>query len=238
MHDTVNKDRDTFIRNVFSLSAPHIDLLSTAFSFGIANIWRRKLVALSEIKKSDRVLDVCTGTGKLVLSLTKKIGVNGSVTGIDFCSDALEIARKNVNSHTENITFILANAKRIPFPDSSFDSATVAFGMRNIPDTILALREIHRVLKPGGGFYCLELTRPEKQWFLLIYKFYIFKVMPFFANMILNSSVPYNYLPTSIFTFYSPLEFRRIIEDCGFDLVQVHSLTFGAATIFKSFKNE
>jgi demethylmenaquinone methyltransferase/2-methoxy-6-polyprenyl-1,4-benzoquinol methylase len=237
MNNIVKSDSDVFIRDVFSISAPYIDLLSSAFSFGIADLWRRKLIALSGIKRGDRVLDVCTGTGKLISMISHKVEEHGSVTAIDFCPDVLEIAQKRVNLHPVHISFVLANAKSLPFPDSSFDSVTVAFGMRNIPETIPALREIRRVLKPGGGFCCLELTRPRKKWFLTVYKFYIFRIMPFLAKLIMNSAVPYNYLPMSIFTFYSPGEFCRVIEESGFEAVHVRTLTCGAATIFTSVKD-
>lgn len=229
-------NRDVFIRNIFSISAPYIDFLSSSFSFGLCHLWRRKLVSLSGIKKGDKVLDLCTGTGELAFLLTGPAGSEGSVTGIDFCQEMLERARKKTNGRPKNISFILSDAKDIHFPDNSFDVATVAFGMRNIPDTILALKEIKRVLKPGGMFLCLELTRPVKSWFLPLYKFYAFRVMPFLAKFFTKSAVPYQYLPKSIDAFYPPDEFRRIIEECGFSQVTVRSMTVGVATLYGAIK--
>lgn len=232
-----NDDGETFIRNIFSLSAPHIDLLSTAFSFGLSNLWRRRLVSLSGIKEGDRVLDVCTGTGETAVLLTGKVGERGFVTGIDFCEGMIAVAREKVNGRLGNISFIHADAKDIPFTAGTFDAVTAAFGMRNIPDVVPALKEIKRVLKPGGGFFCLELTRPEKEWFLKPYSIYLFKLMPLIAGCIVESPLPYRYLPSSIFSFHTPADFKDIIEECGFDRVRIFPMTFGAATIFGAVKN-
>lgn len=132
---------------------------------------------------------------------------------------------------------MLSDAKMLGFPDSSFDVVTVAFGMRNIPDTISALREIKRILKPGGKFICLELTRPGKRWFLPFYKFYVFKTIPFIGRIIIKSSAPYKYLPRSIDNFYLPEEFKCIIEESGFYELTIHSMTMGIATIYGAVKN-
>jgi demethylmenaquinone methyltransferase/2-methoxy-6-polyprenyl-1,4-benzoquinol methylase len=230
-------DRDKLIKDIFSIAAPYIDNLSAAFSFGLSNLWRRKLIALSGIREGNRVLDVCTGTGETALLLTGKVGEPGLVTGIDFCEDMIEIAKKKVDFRPENISFVLGDAKELSFPDNTFDAVTVAFGMRNITDTLPALKEIKRVLKFGGKLFCLELTKPEKRWFLAMYKFYIYNIMPFVGKIIVKSEIPYSYLPASIFAFYPREEFKRIIEECGFIIVNIHSMTLGAATIYGAVKN-
>ncbi len=229
--------RDIFIKNIFSSVAVHIDFLSSFLSFGLDNVWRKKLVSLSGIKGSEKVLDVCTGTGKLIFLLSKKVGLHGSVIGVDFCEDMLNIAKKKLNPHTSNVTFIISNAKKLSVSENSFDVVTVAFGMRNIQDTIPALNEIHRVLKPGGRFFCLELTRPYTSWFQSLYKIYCFKVIPFIGKLITKTDVPYTYLPRSIQAFSSPEEFRFILEQCGFNQVTVYPMTFGAATIYGARKS-
>ena len=235
MMPTTNS-RDQFIKHIFTTVAPFLDFLSSAFSFGLDHLWRRRAVALSGIVPGNNVLDICTGTGELAFQFADVVGPAGSVTGTDFCEPMVHIANRKRNGHG-NVTFRVADAKSLPFPDGSFDAVTVAFGMRNIPDTILALKEIRRVLRPGGRFVCLELTRPSNRFFLFLYNGYLFRVMPFVSALILKSSAPYLYLPRSIEAFYQPPEFRNVIAHNGFADVQVNSFTLGIATVYSASKD-
>jgi len=230
------RNRDTFVQEIFASIATSIDFLSSSFSFGLDQRWRKKLVSLLELTGGEKVLDVCTGTGKLAFLLSKKVGEKGSVSGVDFSKEMLGEAEKKLNSRSSNISFAFSDAKDLNFSDNSFDAVTVAFGMRNIIDTSAALREAYRVLKPGGRFYCLELTAPTNRWVKPLYTVYCFKVMPFIAMKVLKTDVPFNYLPRSIKAFPASDEFKRILETCGFSEVTVHSITFGIATIFEARK--
>jgi len=229
--------RDLFIKNIFSTVAPHVDFLSSGFSLGFDHVWRKKAVLLSGIQDGDRVLDVCTGTGELAFLLARKVGPGGTVTGVDFCEEMINRAREKTGHRHPNLSYILSDAKKLPFHDSTFDAVTVAFGMRNIPDTILALQEIKRVLKPGGRFVCLELTKPRVRWFQVLYEWYVFRIMPTIAEVVVKTAAPYLYLPRSINAFYPPDEFKRVIEGCGFSRVSIDSLTMGVATIYRAVKN-
>ena len=231
------EQRDLFIQQIFSTVAPHVDFLSSGFSFGFDHYWRKQAVALSGIQKGERVLDVCTGTGELAFLLSAQVGPKGTVTGADFCEEMLDRAKHKAASSHRNLSFISSDAKQLPFPDNTFDAVTVAFGMRNIPDTKLALTEIKRVLKPGGKFMCLELTRPHTRLFRSLYEWYVFKIMPFIGNLVVKTAAPYLYLPRSVNAFYPPDEFKRIIAACGFADVAVDSLTMGIATVFRASKH-
>jgi demethylmenaquinone methyltransferase / 2-methoxy-6-polyprenyl-1,4-benzoquinol methylase len=228
--------RDLFIKNIFSTMAPYVDLLSSGFSFGFDHYWRSLAVDRSGIREGDRVLDVCTGTGELAWRLAQRVGPAGSVTGADFCEEMLDRARQKNGTRRRNLSFILSDAKRLPFADNTFDAVTVAFGMRNIPDTALALHELERVLKPGGVFVCLELTKPHVRWFLALYEWYVFRIMPFIGKLVVKTATPYLYLPRSINAFYPPDEFKSLISRCGYSEVTVDSLTLGIATIYRAVK--
>jgi len=230
------QQRDLFIKNIFSTVAPHVDLLSSGFSFGFDHYWRNRAVKLAGITEGERVLDVCTGTGELAFLLARKVGESGLVTGADFCSEMLDRAREKSSDRHSNLSFILSDTKALAFPDNTFDLVTVSFGMRNIPDTALALQEIKRVLKPGGRFICLELTRPHAAWFRWLYELYVFWIMPFIGKLVVKTAAPYLYLPRSINAFYPPDEFRQIIIESGFTDVTVDSLTMGIATIYGAMK--
>ena len=228
--------RDKFIKNIFTIVAPYVDTLSHGFSLGLDRSWRKKTVALSGIKTGDRVLDICAGTGELSFALLSAVGSSGSITATDFCENMLDIAKRKKGGNHANLTFQPADAKALPFPDRSFDAVTVGFGMRNIPDTILALKEIRRVLKPGGKFICLELTQPQTPLLHRLYGWYLSKFMPFVSNLVMKSSAPYLYLPRSIEAFYQPPEFREVIARNGFDNVAIDSLTLGIATVYRASK--
>jgi len=230
------QQRDLFIKQIFSSVAPYVDLLSSGFSLGFDHFWRTKAVALSGIREGERVLDVCSGTGELALLLSRKVGPHGSVTGADFCEEMLARAKEKTGSRHRNLSYLLSDAKELPFPDNAFDAVTVAFGMRNIPDTVPALHEIKRVLKPGGKFICLELTKPHADWIRYLYEWYVFKVMPFIGELVVKTAAPYLYLPRSINAFYPPDDFKRIIAECGFSRVVLDSLTLGIATLYRAEK--
>lgn len=234
--NTARHSRDSFIQEIFASVAADIDFLSTFFSFGLDQGWRKRLVSHLELRGSEKVLDLCTGTGKLAFLLAERLQQGGSVLGIDFSREMLHEARGKLGSRTRNISFDFSDAKALTLADNYFDVVTVSFGMRNIPDTAAALRQAFRVLKPGGRFSCLELTPPHDPIVTPFYTVYCFKIMPFIAMQFLKTAAPYTYLPRSIKVFPPTREFTRTLEDCGFTQVTVHSMTFGIATIFQALK--
>ncbi len=230
------EQRDLFIKHIFTTVAPYVDFLSSSFSFGFDRFWRREAVLRSGILEGERVLDVCSGTGELAFLLSRRVGPRGSVTGSDFCEEMLDRARLKKGGDHANLSFILSDTKRLPFRDNTFDAVTVSFGMRNIPDTALALREIDRVLRPGGKFVCLELTRPQYRWFRFLYEWYVFKIMPLIGKLVVKTAAPYLYLPRSINSFYPPDEFKDMIHKSGFENIGADSMTFGIATLYTAVK--
>lgn len=236
MPNIAQENRDIFIKSIFDSIAPNIDYLSSFFSFGLDEGWRKRLVSRMALNGGESVLDVCSGTGKLALLISEKCK-GGSVTGVDFSEEMLNEARKKIPPGSSHIRFAVSDAKNLMFRDASFDFVTVSFGMRNIIDTAAALKEAYRVLKPGGKFYCLELTSPGGRWVQPLYTLYCFRIMPFIAGKVLKTDVPYNYLPRSIKAFPSSDVFKGILESCGFTDVAVHPMSLGIATIYEAVKH-
>lgn len=220
------------IQNMFTNVAPYLDLFTRGFSLGLDHYWRKKGVALSGIKKGDTVLDICAGTGELTMILARVVGKEGSVVATDYVEHMLDLARKKIGTKFPNVTFQFADATKIPFSENAFDAVTVAYGMRNIPDTAAALQEVRRVLKPGGTFLCVELTRPRNRFFLAIYKWYSFRIMPLVSKLIMKTADPFIYLPRSIEEFHEPPVFSKLIAENGFSDVSINSMTLGIATAY------
>jgi demethylmenaquinone methyltransferase / 2-methoxy-6-polyprenyl-1,4-benzoquinol methylase len=222
------------VQDIFSTMAPRIDSLDTLFSLGLCHLWRRSLV--SAIQPGEAVLDLCTGTGEVARRLLDRTGPQGSVTGADFSRAMLGQAIKKLGSRPGRLRLLRCDARTLALADDTFDAVTVAFGLRNVPDTPAALREIHRVLKPAGRFYCLELTRPADRWFLPMYDLYTFKLMPAVARGVVGSAAPYHYLPRSIRAFHPPETFKRLLAEAGFVRVDGRSLSRGIATLYQAEK--
>ena len=146
------KEKEQFVHEIFSAIACRYDWLNSILSLKLDFFWRRYAVAKATVPADGKALDLCCGTGKLTLELVKAVGVGGSVIGVDFCANMLQIARANISKtgYVDNVTFVEANALELPFADNFFDCCTVGFGMRNVADIPRAVSEIHRVLKTGG----------------------------------------------------------------------------------------
>ena len=183
------------------------DFMNHAMTVGLDRRWRR-LAAEAVVRPGDRVLDACCGTGDLALADER---AGGQVTGLDFSERMIERAREK----SQTIEWVIGDATALPFKDGSFDAVTVGFGIRNVPDVEAGLRELARVLRPGGRIACLEITRPEGL------------VRPFFrvwfdglvplAGKVLPGGRAYTYLPASVRRFPGPSDLAAAFRRAGFD---------------------
>ena len=138
------------------------------------------------VQKGSKALDVCCGTADWTIALSEAVGSKGQVTGLDFSENMLEVGKQKTAS-LENIQLVHGDAMNLPFDDNSFDYVTIGFGLRNVPDYLSALKEMHRVLKPGGMVVCLETSQPTLPLFKQIYSLYFKFVMPIFGKMFAKS---------------------------------------------------
>jgi demethylmenaquinone methyltransferase/2-methoxy-6-polyprenyl-1,4-benzoquinol methylase len=229
-------DRDSAaraVREMFTAIAPRYDLLNHLLSANIDKLWWRRtaknFAAILE-KPGARVLDLCCGTGDMALALRRQ-GGQAHITGADFSHTMLVLASKK-NSRPRPIKWIEADALQLPFPDQSFDLVTSAFGFRNLADYDAGLREIFRVLRPGGECGILEFSEPEG--FLgKIYNVYFKSVLPRIGRMISGNSGAYSYLPASVERFPQPPEILTRMGSTGFRDASWNPYTFGIAVLFR-----
>ena len=225
------------IKNLFSVIARHYDLLNALLSLRRDSVWRRETVKASDIDPKSKVLDVCTGTGELALAYADKIGTEGFVIASDFCFEMLVIGNQKlqqpvgaVSNRTTN--FLAADTLILPFLDNTFDVVSVGFGIRNVSDLEMGIREMVRVAAPGGRVVILEFTQPVNPLFRSLYYFYFTKILPFVGNCISrNKDDAYGYLPRSVMKFPNCDALKRVMEACGLTDVQFYRKTFGIVSI-------
>ncbi len=231
MFEMSNKGKQ--VCEMFKGIASRYDFLNKLLSFGMDTYWRRFAARLVYYSMGGTILDAATGTGDLALSIAAFTPASVRIVGMDFCKEMIELARiKTENSRDkERIDFTVAPCEVIPFRDCSFDSVTIAFGIRNLYNRTEGLKEMYRVLKPGGKIVILEFSAPENGFLGLIYSWYFKKVLPFIGGFVSNFNA-YKYLPESVYEFPSREDFKKIICSYGFVDVSHQDLTSGIVTIF------
>ncbi len=227
MKPELNKEAGR-IAGMFDDIAPQYDFLNHFLSFGIDTYWRHYLVRHIARQAPRQVLDVATGTGDLAFLLARKTGA--TVTGIDISEGMLQIARTKAAKaiKASGMTgFVSGSATDLPFPDSSFDAVTVAFGVRNFEDLQQGLREMKRVLKPGGQLAVLEFTTPRRQPMSTLYAWYSKYLIPLMGRLVSRHNSAYTYLPASVAAFTQREELCAELQQAGLQEVKYKTLTCG-----------
>jgi len=226
------------IQQMFAHIAPRYDFLNRLLSLGIDRHWRRETVRLVKYGENARILDVATGTADVALEIARTTPNSVMVTGADFCSEMIDIGRLKIEAspYAGRVSLRLAPCEDLPFPDNTFDSVTIAFGIRNIVDRKLGLAEMWRVLKPGGRLIILEFSTPESTLVKQLYYLYFKRLLPLVGGMFSRYNA-YKYLPDSVVEFPVRKEFADMISDAGFRNIHMKDLTLGIATIYVGDKD-
>lgn len=215
---------------MFAEIAPRYDFLNHALSLNVDKRWRRLVIkqVADRLRRPGAVaLDLCCGTADLSLEL----GAVAPTFGVDFCHPMLELGQKKVRRAGLPVELIEGDALKAPFSDSMFDVVTVAFGLRNIDGTAEGLREIYRLLRPGGRCAVLEFSRPQLPLFRGMFHFYFTRVLPRIGNAVSGSRFAYQYLPDSVQSFPDQKELARLMQTVGFSDVRYYNLFGGVASL-------
>ena len=235
---TVNEaEHSRAVREMFSGIAGRYDLLNHVLSINIDKRWRRLVRKQLEdiLERSDAsVLDVACGTGDLSIEL--KRGANAKVVGSDFCRPMLSLAGEKSRELNLDIPYIEGDALNLPFVSERFDAVTIAFGLRNLASFPEGLKELHRVLKPGGKLVILEFSAPVIPGFRGLFRFYFTRVLPRIGGLVSGSRGAYEYLPDSVSRFPDQKALAVMMIETGFDSVAYINLTGGIAAIHSGIK--
>ncbi|MBP2674335.1 MAG: menaquinone biosynthesis methyltransferase [Deltaproteobacteria bacterium] len=226
-------DRNRAIGEMFSRIAPKYDLLNRLLSAGVDRRWRRAAVAEMIPARGGRHLDLATGTADMALEIVRQKGTEASVAGADLSVEMMRIgiAKCRKAGPGVDVSFVRAPAESLPFRDAAFDSACIAFGIRNVVERELGLKEMCRVVRPGGRVVVLEFSVPKGGVLGALYRFYFTRVLPRIGGIVSRREA-YEYLPDSVLSFPEPPEFEGMMRAAGCASVTRRPLTFGIATLY------
>ena len=215
------------IRQMFDQVAARYDARNRLFSADRDRAWRRRAARRATLRPGQTALDLCTGTGRLAHELLPFVGPSGRVIGIDFSPVMLELARRR----EPGVEFRLGDVTQLGEPDAGADAVTIGFGLRNLVDRETALREMHRVLRPGGRLVILEFAPPPRGVLMRAYRFYLSRVMPAVAGLWnAGEGSAYRYLAETVQAFPQPAELAQQLEGLGF-AVSLERMTFGIVAL-------
>lgn len=229
------KDKARHVRGVFDSVASKYDVMNDLMSGGLHRAWKAYTVMVANLREGSKVLDIAGGTGDLSLAFSKKVGSTGEVVHTDINEAMLRVGRSRLIDKGVLLPTLVCDAEHLPFPDAHFDVVSVAFGLRNMTHQDAALREMCRVLKPGGRLLVLEFSRVAKP-LTKAYDWYSFKVLPTLGKLVAGDDASYRYLAESIRMHPSQDELKTLMKQCGFGHVDYHNMTGGIVALHVGIK--
>lgn len=232
----MTKTKEERVHEVFEKISGNYDKMNSVISFQQHKKWREDTMSRMNVKKGSSSLDVCCGTADWTISMGEALGPTGRAVGLDFSQNMLNVGIDKTKEIPQ-IELLHGNAMELPFPDDTFDYVTIGFGLRNVPDYMQVLREIERVLKPGGMFVCLETSQSEMPIYKQLFRFYFKYVMPIFGKFFAKSYKEYSWLQESAKDFPGMKALAKMIEQAGFVNVEYKPYSGGAAARHIGYKN-
>ncbi|MFJ8261322.1 demethylmenaquinone methyltransferase [Rummeliibacillus sp. NPDC094406] len=231
------QSKEERVHEVFENISDSYDKMNSVISFQMHKNWRKDTMNHIAVKPGSKALDVCCGTADWTIALAEATGETGHVTGLDFSQNMLNVGIEKTKS-IKQIELIQGNAMELPFPDSTFDYVTIGFGLRNVPDYMQVLREMKRVVKPGGIVVCLETSQSEIPGYRQLFRFYFRYIMPLFGKLFAKSYKEYSWLQESANDFPGMKKLKKMFEEAGLQNVTYKSYSGGAAAMHMGFKKE
>ncbi|WP_018715067.1 bifunctional demethylmenaquinone methyltransferase/2-methoxy-6-polyprenyl-1,4-benzoquinol methylase UbiE [Brachymonas chironomi] len=229
------QDKAKRVRGVFDSVASKYDIMNDLMSGGMHRAWKAYTVMVANLKEGDRALDIAGGTGDLSLAFAKKVGKTGHVVHTDINYAMLSTGRERLLNKGLVLPTVVCDAEKLPFPDGHFDLVSVAFGLRNMTHKDAALKEMNRVLKPGGKLLVLEFSRVAKP-LEKVYDWYSFNVLPRMGSMVAGDAESYRYLAESIRMHPGQEELKALMKQAGFGHVDYHNMTAGVVALHVGIK--
>jgi len=229
------KDKAKRVRGVFTSVASKYDIMNDLMSVGLHRIWKRFAVGVSGVRTGQRVLDVAGGSADLSRLFLKAVGSSGQVVLTDINNAMLRVGRDRLLDEGIATPTTQCDAEHLPFPDNYFDCVSIAFGLRNVTHKDAALREMYRVIKPGGRVIVLEFSKVAKP-LEKVYDLYSFKLLPKMGQMIAGDAESYKYLAESIRMHPGQEELKQMMVDAGLERVEYFNLTGGVVAVHRGYK--
>ena len=229
------QDKARHVRGVFDSVASKYDVMNDLMSMGMHRAWKAYTVLVANVKEGQFVLDIAGGTGDLALAFAPKVGVSGQVVHTDINEAMLREGRNRLLDAGVSLSTLVCDAEHLPFPDAHFDLVTVAFGLRNMTHKDAALREMNRVLTPGGKLLVLEFSKVA-QPLEKIYDWYSFKVLPRLGKLVANDDSSYQYLAESIRMHPDQDALKTLMHKGGFGHVDYHNMSGGLVALHVGIK--
>ena len=230
-------EKQKLVGEVFSSVASKYDVMNDLMSLGIHRVWKRYFVATSQVRRGGRVLDLAGGTGDIAALLRERVGDAGEVVVGDINGEMLRVGRDRLTDRgvVRGLSWVQCDAQALPFPDGGFDLVTIAFGLRNVTDKDAALREMRRVLRPGGQVRVLEFSHVTAGWFRPIYDFHSFNVLPRLGAIVAGDEASYRYLAESIRKHPPQRELQAMMESAGLARCSYRNLNAGIVAIHTGY---
>lgn len=230
----LHKNNERFVTKVFRDVSHKYDLMNDLMSFGLHRVWKKKFIDYLNPQMGTKLIDVASGTGDIAKLYLKKINYDGHVSCVDENHEMLSLSKSKFLDSSKAKWFC-NNAEKLPFQNNYFDYYTISFGIRNVENIELALKEAFRVLKPGGRFMCLEFSKVQNSYLNKIYQIYSKKI-PKIGKFIVGESKPYKYLIDSIGNFYNQEELVNLMKKNDFYKSEYRNLSGGVVAIHSGWK--